>query len=106
METLGRAGIAPTNQARTPSRNANEHSRWHEGIFLCGRAWVLTIIECCLGVLSSMRGRGRGLSPYLDTAYGGRGRDLSPPSPTTPHLPTRRGRGRSLPPPTSTTPHL
>ena len=67
METLGRAGIGPPNQARTPSRNENGYSRQDEGHFPCGRAGTLTIIEQHWGGLSLMRGRGRGLSPFLDT---------------------------------------
>ena len=100
METLGRASIAPPNHTRTPSRNENRYSRWDEGHFPHERAGALTIIECHPGGLSSMRRRGRGLSPYLDTTCGGRGRGLSPPAPTIPFQPARRGRGRGLSPPT------
>ena len=45
METVGRAGMATSNQIRTPSRDEN---RQDEGHVPCGRARALTRIECHL----------------------------------------------------------
>ena len=64
IEVLGRAGIAPPNQTRTPSRNESEYSRQDEGHFPCRGAGALSIVEYQLGDLSARRGRGRCLSSH------------------------------------------
>ena len=86
---IGRAGIVPLNQTRAFSRSTSENSRQDEDSFPCGRVGALSTIEHKPGGLSARRGRGRGLSPPTPTtppqpAWRGRGRGLSPPSPPTP----------------------
>ena len=65
---IGRAGKVPLNQTRVLSRSTSENNRQDEDSFPCGG-------------ISARRGRGRGLSP---------------PTPTMPPQPARRGRGRDV----------
>ena len=49
LNTIGRSGIAPQNQTRTPSIGGNRYSRQGKGHFPHRRVGALAVMEQCMG---------------------------------------------------------